>query len=66
MNDEKVLRQKRVEAEQVAAEAKVQVDAAIEHARGESLSTLLNASARAHATESRRRPTPSTSGWAAA
>jgi len=51
MNDEQVLRQKRVEAEQVAAEAKVQVDAAIEHARGESQSTLLNASARAHVTE---------------
>ena len=46
MNDEQVLRQKQVAAELVAAEAKGQADAAIEHACGESQSTL-----RAHATE---------------
>lgn len=48
---EQILRQKQIEAQQAAAEAKGQADAAIERARGESQSTLLNASAKAKATE---------------
>lgn len=48
---EQILRQKQIEAQQAAAEAKGQADAAIERARGESQGTLLNASAKAKATE---------------
>ena len=48
---EQILRQKQIEAQQAAAEAKGLADAAIERARGESQSTLLNATARGKATE---------------
>ena len=48
---EQILRQKQIEAQQAAAEAKGQADAAIERARGESQSTLLNATAKGRATE---------------
>ena len=42
---EQVLKQKQIEAQQAAAEAKGLADAAIENARGQSQSTLLNAAA---------------------
>jgi regulator of protease activity HflC (stomatin/prohibitin superfamily) len=48
---EQILKQKQVEALQAQAEAKGRADAAIEAARGESQSTLLNADANAKATE---------------
>ncbi len=48
---EQVLRQKQIEAQQAAAEARGLADAAIEKARGQSQSTLLNAAADARANE---------------
>jgi len=48
---EQILRQKQIEAQQAAAEAKGLADAAIERARGQSQGTLLNAAADGRATE---------------
>ena len=48
---EQILKQKQIEAQQAAAEARGLADAAIEKARGQSQSTLLNAAADARATE---------------